>query len=106
MQPVVEFGLTDSCCSLAWFRSGATVAAGMNGKVPQGKNILSRYKKYLCVQVVRLHDTRHGGGKPSQATNTRATNGVTVDPSSDFRIAGHGDNQVRTNQSSVLSNYY
>ena len=54
------------------------------------------------MQVVRLHDTRHGGGKPSQATNTRATNGVTVDPSSDFRIAGHGDNQVRTNQNSVL----
>merc|ERR1712155_315551 len=48
LQPVVEFGLTDSCCSLAWFRSGATVAAGMNGKVMWGKNILSRYKN-ICV---------------------------------------------------------
>ena len=32
IKPVVEFGLTDSCCSLAWFQS-STLAAGMNGKI-------------------------------------------------------------------------
>ena len=31
-KPVVEFGLTDSCCSLTWFKSSPTMAAGMNGK--------------------------------------------------------------------------
>ena len=33
VKPVVEFGLTDSCCSLAWFQSSTTLAAGMNGKM-------------------------------------------------------------------------
>ena len=33
IKPVVEFGLTDGCCSLAWFQSSTTLAAGMNGKM-------------------------------------------------------------------------
>ena len=33
VKPVVEFGLTDGCCSLAWFQSSTTLAAGVNGKM-------------------------------------------------------------------------
>ena len=42
----------------------------------------------------RLHDTRHPN-KATGATNTRATSGITVDPSCDFRLAGFGDNTVQ-----------
>ena len=74
-KPVVEFGLTDSCCSLAWFNTTNILAAGMNGK------------------YVRLHDTRLSG-KQVATSLTRATSGVTVDPSSEHRLAGYGDNQI------------
>ena len=68
-KPVVEFGMTDSCCSLAWFKTSTILAAGINAK------------------FVRLHDTRVSS-KPAATTITRATNGVSVDPSSDYRLAG------------------
>ena len=74
---MVELGLTESCCSLAWLhRSPATLAAGVNGK------------------VVRLCDTRAGSSKPAASTQTRATLGLAVDPSMDCRLAGYTENQV------------
>ena len=43
---------------------------------------------------VRLLDPR--ASKPGvSSTNSRATEGVTVDPSSDFRLAAHVDNQIQ-----------
>jgi len=74
-KPVVELGMTDSCCSLAWFRAGHSIAAGVNGK------------------MVRLCDTRVSH-KLAATTLTRATNGLIVDPSFEYRLAGHADNQV------------
>jgi len=74
-KPVVEMGMTDSCCSLAWFKAGHSLAAGVNGK------------------MVRLCDTRVSH-KQAATTLTRATSGLTVDPSSEYRLAGHGDTQV------------
>lgn len=59
-----------------WFRAGNRLAVGMGGK------------------SVRILDPR--ASKPGvSSTNSRATEGVTVDPSSDFRLAAHVDNQIQ-----------
>ena len=48
-----------------------------------------------CILIIfRLHDTRHPH-KATGSTNTRATSGVTVDPSCDFRLAGDGDTMLQ-----------
>ena len=74
--PVLEYGTAETCTSMDWFRTGTNFAVGLSGK------------------SVRILDPRLQ--KPSvSTTNTRATEGVTVDPSSDFRLAGHVDNQIQ-----------
>jgi len=74
--PLLELGMMESCSSVDWFRSGKSLAVGLAGK------------------SVKILDPRLQ--KPAVSnTNTRATDGVTVDPSSDFRLAGHVDNQIQ-----------
>jgi len=74
-KPVTEIGMTDSCSSIAWFKTGHSLAAGINNK------------------MVRLYDSRTPT-KPTSTTMTRATSGLTVDPGSEFRLAAHVDTQV------------
>ena len=73
---LVEAQITESCSSMDWFRSGTSLAVGLAGKS-------------LKIFDPRLH-------KPAiSSSTTRATDGVRVDPSSDFRVAGHVDNQIQ-----------
>ena len=68
-------GMTDSCASLAWFHSQQSVVAGVNGK------------------MVRMYDIRNPS-KAASTTTTRATAGLSVDPTSEHRVAGYADTQV------------
>ena len=74
-KPVAEMGMTDSCASLAWFHSQQSVVAGVNGK------------------MVRMYDIRNPS-KAASTTTTRATAGLSVDPTSEHRVAGYADTQV------------
>lgn len=74
-KPVTEIGLADSCASLAWFPSRQCLATGVNGK------------------MVRVYDIR-APTKPVGGTQSRATSGLSVDPASEYRVAGHVDTQV------------
>ena len=60
-----------------WFRTGTTLAVGLGGK------------------TVKIFDSRFAKPALFTTTTTRATEGVRVDPSSDFRLAGHVDNQIQ-----------
>ena len=74
-KPVTEIGMTDSCASLAWFHERQSIVAGMNGK------------------MVRIYDIR-SPGKAAATTPSRATAGLSVDPTSEYRVAGYVDTQV------------
>ena len=57
VKPVVEFGLTDSCCSLAWFQSSTTLAEEISEKLQTTDHLHVKIAVIIMLEEALKYDT-------------------------------------------------